>query len=213
MFAVYFIALLLAGAALIALGASHKLGTWSYYLGGFLALAGGISLPAMLKTGGAGLAECPACRSRFDVLHIATRRVMPCPSCHRWIEGAAAMAVVPGDRVEPKPEFAAPWSESTRWPTICTVCLRPATRTVKVEGSDVGIRNLVAPVSTFRITTIGVPACDHHDGGASLFPSGPVPAVKFRSFAYWESYCAANQITPAAANAAHRNLSQLTGAT
>lgn len=202
-FIVYLSAWIVAAAILFTLTA--VLG-WGFYgwMGGALCLFVGVAgLGSIAKTGGAGKIACPGCRHEIEVLHISTRRVIPCPSCGMWLEGAESMTPVPPDRVCAEGDgqpFVAPLVEGARWPQACPLCSAPATRRVKVEGAPGAagamLMSQVAGAGVYRTFTIDVPACSAHDdpgvGVAAVTHDRAPVGVAFRSFAAWRAFCGSN---------------------
>lgn len=202
-FIFYLSAWVVVAIVLFALTATFDWGFYGWAGGGFCLLVGVAGLGGLAKTGGAGKLACPVCRHELEVLHIATRRVMPCPSCGTWLEGAESMAVVPPDRVFAETDgqpFVAPLLEGARWPELCPLCLGPATRWVKVEGTTGAAGAVVSAqivgVGVYRSHTVHVPACGAHEapgvGIASVTHDRAPVGVSFRSFPYWRAFCELN---------------------
>lgn len=206
-FIVYLGAWIVAAALLFTLTA--VLG-WGFYgwMGGALCLLVGLGgLGGLAKTGGAGKVPCPNCRHEIEVLHVATRRVIPCPSCGLWLEGAESMTPVPPDRVCAEADgqpFVAPLLEGARWPQACPLCAAPAMRWVRIQGSPGAASAMqtaqVVGVGVHRTYTIDVPACSAHaDPGVGIVAvtheRTPV-GVAFRSFAAWRAFCEWNGLPP-----------------
>jgi hypothetical protein len=211
-FIIYLSAWILAAAVLFTLTAVLGWGFYGWAGGGFCLLVGLGGLGGMAKTGGAGKLACPKCQHEIEVLHISTKRVMPCPSCATWLEGAESMAPVPQDRVCAEGDgqpFVAPLLEGAQWPEACPLCGGAATRRVKVEGAPGAAGALVASqvvgVGVYKRYTIEVPACSAHDApGVAIagitHDRAPV-GVAFGSFGYWRKFCEKNGLSTADAPA------------
>lgn len=211
-FIVYLSAWIVVAAVLFTLTSLFDWGFYGWFGGGLSLLVGVGGLGGMAKTGGAGKLACPACRHEIEVLHISEKRVIPCPSCGTWLEGAESMAPVPPDRVcmegEGQP-FVAPLVDGARWPEACPLCRAPAVRWVQVEGAP-GVATAVMAsqivgVGVYQKHTIHVPACAAHDAPGVGISSVTHPqariGVSFRSFASWRAFCEQNGLSPADAAA------------
>lgn len=197
-FVIYLSFLAVAGVVIMVLGHLYGWGFWGWFGGGLLVFAGIGGLAGMWMTGGAGTVACPVCQHPIDVLHISEHRVIPCPSCGTYLEGAEHMAPVADDKIADLPAFHAPLPAHIDWPDGCPVCRKPATRTVRVEGtSDAGaLAGLMLPVSFHRVDRLDVPHCDEHDNGASLRITDAGTVISFRSYSYWRDFRANNPVEP-----------------
>ncbi|MCA9516590.1 MAG: hypothetical protein KC635_16730 [Myxococcales bacterium] len=168
-------------------------------LGGLIARAFGA---------GFATAPCPACGHALQFQQPTAARTLQCEKCGAWSTGTTTMAPVPADHVDPAAVFETPTPEDgVAWPRhesgelACPLCAGPATRRVKITGSDaIGLTAAaVAPVSVRRVHSIEVPACAQHDDGAALVVYGKEARLAFRSYAYYRRFQAEN---PAAASSA-----------
>lgn len=211
-FIVYLSAWIVIAAVLFTLTALFDWGFYGWFGGGLSLLVGVGGLGGMAKTGGAGKIACPSCQHEIEVLHISVKRVIPCPSCGTWLEGAESMGPVPLDRVCPEGEgepFVAPLVDGARWPEVCPLCRGPAMRWVKVTGAPGAAGAVLASqmvgVGAYAQYTIQVPACGVHDApGVGIshitHPQARV-GVSFRSFGYWRAFCELNGLPMADAPA------------
>jgi len=196
-FAIYLGSLGAAGIGLMLATYFLDWGFWGWFGGGFLIVAGLGGLGSMAKTGGVGNLRCPACFTDIEVMHISQKRIIACPDCKTYLEGAEQMTEVPKERVADHAAFIARLVEPVNWPAGCPLCGADVTRRVKIEGMSMGgtMAALALPVSVTKTYSIEAPACSEHDDGVSLFvvskDEGKLQ-VGFRSFAYYKKFCELN---------------------
>lgn len=195
-FAIYLSCVAIAGAVIMMLGYKYHWGFWGWFGGGILVFSGVGGLGGMMVTGGAGIVECPRCSHPIDVLHISEHRVLPCPSCHTYLEGAEEMKPVQDDYIAAFPVFEAPVPPQIQWPEGCPVCREPATGTVTVEGTSTAgtMASLMLPISFHKVDKLKAPCCSKHKDGVGLHLAGGGSIVSFRSYGYWQEFCAINQV-------------------
>ncbi|MFO0744654.1 MAG: hypothetical protein U1F43_03135 [Myxococcota bacterium] len=196
---IYFIAVSLAGAALIT--ASAVLG-WGFigFAGGGVMLLGGVGGFFGLKaTGGVGRVTCPRCQHESEVMQLDVHRYLCCPGCSTWLEGARAMKPVEAGHIAPTPTFTVPVPDGpVRWPEAAgggflnpsgspLPCLELRT----IEGRRTPTIGLVAPVRVSRVVRLEAP-WKKDDPEAVSLRLDPVPTLAFRSFDYLQAFKAAN---------------------
>ncbi len=194
--AIYLSSLAIGGAVIMMLGYKYHWGFWGWFGGGLLVFAGVGGLGSMWATGGVGSVECPNCSHPIEVMHISLHRIVGCPQCHTYLEGAEVMKPVEGDYLAKQPSFEAPVPANLQWPEGCPVCRQPVSGTVKIEGtsSSGAMASLMLPVSFHRVNSLQVPQCSEHKDGVWLHLVDGGSVVSFRSYAYWKEFCELNQI-------------------
>ncbi len=186
-----------------ALGGSGLLGGaltqgWGYWpgLGGaFLLLVAALALHGYRTGGGGGVVTCPACGREERIKGVKAERYLRC-RCGRWSHGVEAMRFVEPDHVASEPVFRVQVPEDASWPSLCPVCLGPATGTTRIEGTSAAgdLAAAIAPVSVQTVIKMDVPCCDQHRDGVSIVLEGDEVFGSFRSMRYWTEFMAANGV-------------------
>ena len=185
---IYLIVIGVIGVALVVLAAARVFGGWAWVLGGLLALSGLGGLAGM-KMGGGGFASCPcpACGEPLEFQHPKVSRIMQCPRCGAWAEGAEEMHAVADDFLAKYPAFTVPMPEPVQWPPGCPVCSQADVDMRQIEGQSWAgqMFSMVSPVSVVKTYKMDVPMCrDHKDGVALLVDPDHALSLGFRSRAY-----------------------------
>ena len=142
-------------------------------------------------------APCPGCKQLTRPLGRGSRRLL-CRGVSRNRDLARGeLRLTPDDTVTEKPEFGAPLPHGARWPSVCCVCGRAATR---VETLRVGVtttKHTSVITNTVEVDVEAeIPHCAEHSDGATI-GFAPSASVMFRSYAYLRGFCAANGVSPA----------------
>ncbi len=153
---------------------------------------------------GAGTCACPGCGAAISGISTGSNEGVLCDGCLRYFEGSAGeLWATDESKIADTPQFTSPLPESFAFPEGCCVCGAPATRdeAVSIEmmnASSAVTANLVDGVSSTRSTrtTVQVPHCAEHKGGASLTGTPAKPHIRFRSYPYLRAFCAKNGTKP-----------------
>jgi len=164
-----------------------------------------------LAIGGSGTAPCPGCGVPLSGLSTGSNDGVLCSGCKKFLEGKEGMLRVTDEsRIAEAPLFGAILPESFTWPEGCCVCAKPAVRresiSVSLPTASAAGKNLAVTALTGGVVTqsgggdkytVEVPHCGDHQEGALLGSgSGSSVEIRFRSYPYLRSFCAANKISP-----------------
>lgn len=198
---IYLGALSLIGTGAITASALGVIGSFGYYVGGLLLLAGLGGLGGLRAAGGAWKAECPSCQALItsaeldNGLQLLQEKVVRCAKCGTYVRGTDSLEVVEDGYVHATPVFEVPLPKQFQWPTGCQVCSAPATRTVHVEGKSFAgqMTDVVGGISI--VSSVDVPVCDAHTQEPVWLTRTPKGAViSFRSFNVWKYFRVKNEL-------------------
>lgn len=207
-------AVVLASLAIAAGGWAHSEGGWADFVGWPAAVVlGGAALVAVIGIFTASsTAVCPKCGARIHAFDPGQRMVV-CESCreHARIE-AGVLHALTDDHVEPTPIFTAALDHEVRW-AGCVACCDTATRTVTLEivetqlaknaaVSAAGIALVAVAGAGFvqtgggKVWRVPIPYCDRHADHVVLDTDFGSPVIRFRAYAAYRAFLAANGLTP-----------------
>ena len=149
----------------------------------------------------AGTGTCPACGAEVGGLSTTDNDGVHCEKCRAYLEGKnGELQKTDENRVAATPIFATSLPEKFEFPAVCCVCRGPETRREKVslttKDASSALTESTLGVSSTTKTSVEVPHCAQHKGGAMLAGTAPNTRIRFRSYPYLRAFCQQNGTTP-----------------
>lgn len=169
------------GAAFLSLVATIVLGAIA-----FVTLVG-----AIIEFTESGKALCPNCGEKLSNLSPTTNDCVFCEKCHTYLEGKDhLLGRTDENRIADSPIFKAHITKGDPFlPEYCCVCGKPAVRRETIAPTK-------APEASGQpnlFVSLNIPHCAEHEKGAVFEESGGKTYLKFRSLAYWKTFCKLNK--------------------
>lgn len=150
---------------------------------------------------GSGNAACPACATPLSGLSTGSNEGVNCPNCHGYFEGKdGLLAPTDENRIAENPIFSTALPTAFDFPPGCCVCGLPETHREKVslrtQDASSALTESTIGVTSSTTTSVEVPHCANHAGGAALAGVPSHPKIRFRSYPYLRAFCQLNKTTP-----------------
>jgi hypothetical protein len=154
-----------------------------------------------MAVGGSGATTCPGCGSKLTGLSTKSNDGVHCSNCHGYFEGKGGLLSKTDEhRVAESPIFTATLPPSFQFPAGCCVCGMAEARRDKVSMRTQNASSVVSVaavgMTSSTITSVDVPHCAVHNGGALLGGTPDHPKISFRSYPYMRAFCQLNGATP-----------------